>query len=163
MLTVATLEEYLAEEIGPYFAVCKLNATPTLDGSNKDMRGVIRDAVESAGGSVADWPAVTDADVGTIQVAPSRFGKIMVLRGLEKAWGNWPKWDQKDGDAEHKLRGLGDALLKRIDQLKSDLAAAPGEEGGEIVVADAPEIGQIQAGSYIPNDPFRWVRGPFPY
>jgi hypothetical protein len=119
--------------------------------------------VESAGGSVADWPAVTDADVGTIQVAPSRFGKIMVLRGLEKAWGNWPKWDQKDGDAEHKLRGLGDALLKRIDQLKSDLAAAPGEEGGEIVVADAPEIGQIQAGSYIPNDPFRWVRGPFPY
>lgn len=163
MLTVATLEEALAEEIGPYYAVCRLNATPTADGSNKDMRGVIRDAVELAGGSIADWPNVTDADVATVQTPPRRLVKIMILRGFEKCWGNWPKWDQKDGDAEHKLRGLGDALVKRMDQIKAELEAKPGEEGGEPFVESAPEIGQIQVGSYIANDPYRWIGGRFPY
>jgi hypothetical protein len=164
MLTVATLEEALAEEIGPYYAVCKLNATPTVDGSNKDMRGVIRDAVEQAGGTIAEFPFVTDADVATVQIGPRKLIKLMVIRGLEKAWGNWPKWDQKDGDSEHKLRQLGDALLKRIEQLQAELAAKPGEEGGEPIIVHAPESGVIQAGSHVQHDPHKWTYGePFPY
>lgn len=162
MLTVATLEEALAEEVGPYFAVCKLDSTPTDDGTNKDMRGVIRDSIEQAGGSIGDWPNVTDGDVGTVQIGPRRLVKLMIIRGLEKCLGNWPKWDQKDGDSEQKLRQLGDALLKRIEQLQAELSAKPGEEGGEVIVASAPEIGCIQAGR-LTNDPMRWRPGPFPY
>lgn len=163
MITVATLEEALAEEVGPYFTVCKLDSTPTLDGTNKDMRGVIRDSIEQAGGSIADWPNVTDGDLATVQTGPRKLVKLMIIRGLEKCWGNWPKWDQKDGDSEQRLRQLADGLLKRIEQLQAELAAKPGEEGGDAIIAQAPEIGQIKAGSYVENDPIRWRPGPFPY
>jgi hypothetical protein len=146
MLTVATLEEELAEEIGPYLAICGMDAVPTPDGSNVSMRGPIRKAVARSGGTIAEYPFVTDADVATATADPERIALRARLYGLEKCWGNWAKFDQRDGDTEKKLRQLGEALEKRIKALKDELnEEEPGIDAP--TGAEASDIGKIRAGT----------------
>jgi hypothetical protein len=162
-LTIAAMEEELIEELRPYMAITKMDVS-TKDGNNVSLRSVIRRAIEACGGSIADFPYVTDADIATITAGAGRLWLVARIYLLEKVWDHWAKFDERKGDTDQKLREVAKDLAKRVDTLKEELAN-PEEAGGVAILPSAPEVGEISAGSDIPHDPFRWgfSRRPFPY
>lgn len=162
-LTVSAMEEELIEEYRPYMALLRMDVS-TKDGNNANLRSVIRRAVEACGGTIADFPYVTDDDLSTITAGAGRLWLVARIYLMEKLWDWWAKFDQRDGDTEQKLRPVAQDLAKRVAELKAELAN-PEEVNGVAILPSAPEVGTIDAGSEVPHDPFRWGRvpRPFPY
>jgi hypothetical protein len=160
--TVADLEAELWGAFGPLLTLVKLSTV--VDGSRPALRSVIRDAVEAAGGTVANPPEVTDDDIATIPVGHLIYRKLADLYILEKIWGNWALVDMKKGTTEQKLSQLADRIQKKIEELKKELADPDSPIASLGIPIPAAEVGKIIAGSYVPHDPFFGRFGDrFPY
>lgn len=143
----ATVERELLQEVGPYFRVCQLDST-TQDGSNVAMEGPIRLAIEACGGSVVDWPYVTDADIATITESASRLIYFSKYYCFDKCWGNWPHTDQSHGSESQSLDQLAKRLRERLAEYKEELKDPDIVPGGALIEIEAPESGKIEAGTF---------------
>src|SRR4051812_14427807 len=91
-LTVSAMEEELIEEFRPYMTLLRMDVS-TKDGNNANLRSVIRRAVEACGGTIADFPYITDADIATITAGAGRLWLVARIYLLEKLWDWWAKFD----------------------------------------------------------------------
>jgi hypothetical protein len=105
--------------------------------------------VVSCGGTIAQYPFVTDGDLASVTQGPERVALIALLNVLKTIWGHWAKFDQRDGDTDQKLSQIADRLEKRIKAIEESLLN-PETAGGVIVMPSAPEIGIIKAGTERP-------------
>lgn len=148
-LTRALVERELIGDFGPYIAICKLNAV-IQDGTNPSLEGPIREAVIAAGGTIEEWPFVTDGDIATITGSAVRFMFFARINVLEKVWGNWAHVDQKSGEEQQMLDQLAKRIKEKIAALKEELKDP---EILGIDVVGPPSSGVISVGSYIQHDP----------
>lgn len=152
-MTRADLEKELIGRYKGFMAKCRLNIS-TMDGTNPDLEGIIRDAVDAVGG--------TDGDPATVGVSMRTIMRPAGIFLLEKCIGNWAEWDQKSGMTDQKLSQLADQMRDEIKAIQEELADP--EQAGIVVIDPPPDAGIIRAGTYIPHDPFRGLRGDrFPY
>lgn len=144
--TRADIEEELIEECGPFVAVVGGNAL-TKDGTNKSLEGPIRRAIERSGGTVADPPLVTDADVATVTGSFSTLTFFARYFLLQKCRSRWAEWDQKQGNESQNLSDIRkalDAMIEEINEQLKDPDLIPGVEVNDIGVASS---GLIEAGT----------------
>lgn len=161
--TVETMEAELWSAFGPYFTLVGLGVVDG-GGARPALRAIIRDAVEAGGGTIADPPLVTDADIATMKIGHLGYKKVVALHALETIWGNWAKVDVKSGTTEQKLDQLAKRIQDKIKALTEELADPDSPTSILGIPIPAADIGEIIVGSYVPHDPYRWRYGDrFPY
>lgn len=147
-LTVAGIEGELVAKLRGMLANRFWTLSTVTTGSNPDLRGPIRRAVLSLGGTTADPLAVVDADVaGFSGWDVERLLDFARLETLRVCLGQSMFVDVQVEQDMQRLSQIKDDLMDQIAYYEQLTSKATGPNRGAAVVGK-------MTGSTIPNDPF---------
>jgi hypothetical protein len=149
-LTRAQVETILVRRIGGWLS--NANLAITVAGSNADLSDPIAYGVRIADGTVADYSAVTTADIATVADADlDKMLDVAELRALENVLSNFALVDAKAGPVEAKSSQFADRLMKVIDRLRAQLAQRYGIEGSPTITTGVISLNftELDDGVYI--------------
>lgn len=145
--TVNSLIAELTEEFGPVMAAASM--------PDSYLLGPIRKAILQGGGSIADPPSVTDADVQTATAPFDTLVTYAKLHLIRKFLGNYAGVDMKSGEESQSLSQLAKRMQELQTEVKEDLKDP--DDPLTMRRPTPPQIGIIQEGTSIPGGvyPFR--------
>ncbi len=142
--TRANVELILVQRTSGWLANAGLAITTA--GANASLNDAIGYGIRIAGGTVASYALVTDADVATVADADlDKMLDVAELRALETVLSNFVLVDAKAGPVEAKSSQFADRLMKVIDRLRMQLAFRYGIEGAPtlttgVITLNFPEL-----------------------
>jgi hypothetical protein len=126
-LTRAQTESILVQRIGGWLTNASLPVT--IVGSNAALNDPIGYGIRIAGGTVASYALVADADLLTVADADlDMLLDLAELRALENILSNYALVDAKAGPVEAKASQFADRLERVIARLRQQLAVRYGIE-----------------------------------
>ena len=150
MLTRANVESILVQRIGGWLANASLPVT--IVGSNAAINDPLGYAIRIAGGTVASYALVADADVATVADADlDKMLDVAELRALENVLSNFALVDAKAGPVEAKSSQFADRLERTIARLRNQLAIRYGIESSATMTTGVISLNftELDDGVYI--------------
>jgi hypothetical protein len=125
----ANVETILIARVGAWLTAAELDGV-TVSGANLSLNDPLGWAIRHSSGTVTAAALVTDADVATVADADlDQLIDLAEYRALLSALSNFTGVDKKAGPVELKSSQLGDRLLARIAQLRSEISLNYGVGG----------------------------------
>ena len=126
-LTRAQFETIMIQRIGGWYA--NVSFPVTIIGSNAALNDPLGYAIRVAGGTVASYALVADADLLTVADADlDMLLDVAELRALENVLSNFTLVDAKAGPVEAKSSQFADRLERVIARKRSQIAVRYGIE-----------------------------------
>lgn len=149
-LTRANTEAILVQRLGAWLTNAGL--ATTIVGTNASLNDPIGYAIRIAGGAVASYALVTDADLATVADADlDMLLDVAELRALENVLSNFTLVDAKAGPVEAKSSQFADRLERVIARKRAQLAQRYGIEGAATMTTGVISLNftELDDGVYI--------------